>query len=1311
MLALCSLNISIQCPDVVGDLQMDAGQKMSASSMKSFLKDFDSNGGIEKKIKDTQRVKDYLDYCNALFKPRKMMKAVKVIIEKNPENIALTEFIEDSGNLIPTEIIKKISELSNLTDKMRLEINALLLSDDIMGQFRNYKPTNNQILRMCEFLSEHELISEERSQKLMNELFMRLQKMYRAGKWEEIIKLFGEKIKVGDTNFQCYKFFILSLKRRNKDNLVEENLFNIYKNIQEMKNLEDLVDILYTNNMHKEVIEICNSLSEIISFRTTLIYSRSLRKTGLNFESEMILEEAKERLHSMIITEDADIASITKSIMDIGYSGDIQASERLLYELTSRKKISSEIVTGGLINLFVDLVKDTLDRQKRIRLRDALEISGNLLRNGNPEVAFRVLDPYVEHGIGNSADLYDLYAKAGVKSGNIESVDNLLVENAKKLNLTTLERLLVTLDNLGQFKLHSDLIKTTNTINLDSVKVIRSFFKVRTQYSGGLEPTEYLKKITSLRGGCKQLSFFVDRFCKQELPPKKVIALIISSKSSNVEKLSCILKIHETNNSNKGIFETTRKVEKLSEEELKHARAQLLIDRSVTLSYNKGDFDIAISLVEKYEEKFTISRQMAAAKIRSLISKGVVDEAREFFEQKQNIFSEMQQLRFLLQLGERSLVKEKIGKMNIKSMPIIESKNIASILFSLNLFEDYCEIYRESIASGDFNLVELTRYFHSLCKLGEDTRMESEYANLKLHFSLNSKTRLILAIVGYDFSLCDDYVEEIELALAMDTKKTDLPILVCNSFISLERIDLAYYFFSASIQFLQHSSEALEIGKKIEKSFKLLSINPSDVDKNQIKNMPKYTDVEVIRRITEKLSEEESEVKARPVRKKGTKIAINSHTLDIGGAERQVSLLLRLLSKKKIKSESFAFITNSVPNPRAIRDTYYPLIDGLGVEIFEYSKSRGYYGNVEIDGEIEDLVTLMAPLKAKRILSMIPLFQKGEFDIIHTWQDWCNIYGGIAAMISGCDNIILSGRTLPPILKGRLQSRSGRSYADSYRHLLRSNKVVMTHNSDSGRKAYSDWLNIQKDDFSVIHNGLETSKYSKIDIERVEKLREEIGISKSAKIVGTVGRLTSDKRPWIFLGIAERILSNSEDFAYSPELEKWINENKSANQHELEETNSIKNKNLLGDINFIMVGDGPQLEKARHIVEKSEYLNGKVHLVGYSSEVNVFLEMFDCFILTSKVEGLPNVIIEAQFCGVPVLTTDAGGAKECIIEGETGFLSKSDSIESLALNLKNILSNKKFLKNAKKKSRKFAMESFGEDTWSKKINQLYSGGR
>ena len=42
----------------------------------------------------------------------------------------------------------------------------------------------------------------------------------------------------------------------------------------------------------------------------------------------------------MIESSDVDIPGVTKSIMDIGYSGDIQSSERLLFELTKREGLS-----------------------------------------------------------------------------------------------------------------------------------------------------------------------------------------------------------------------------------------------------------------------------------------------------------------------------------------------------------------------------------------------------------------------------------------------------------------------------------------------------------------------------------------------------------------------------------------------------------------------------------------------------------------------------------------------------------------------------------------------------------------------------------------------------------------------------------------------------------------------------------------------------------------------------------------------------------------------------------------------------------
>ena len=145
------------------------------------------------------------------------------------------------------------------------------------------------------------------------------------------------------------------------------------------------------------------------------------------------------------------------------------------------------------------------------------------------------------------------------------------------------------------------------------------------------------------------------------------------------------------------------------------------------------------------------------------------------------------------------------------------------------------------------------------------------------------------------------------------------------------------------------------------------------------------------------------------------------------------------------------------------------------------------------------------------------------------------------------------------------------------------------------------------------------------------------------------------------------------------------------------------------EFDFIMVGDGPQIEKARRIVDNSNTLNGKVHIVGYSSKIKDYLSSFDCLVLTSRVEGLPNVIIEAQFSGLPVLTTNAGGAVECIIEGETGVLSETDSPKILAEKLLTMLEDKKFMRTASKKSKKFAKSEFSLETMAKRVGKLYEG--
>jgi glycosyltransferase involved in cell wall biosynthesis len=56
----------------------------------------------------------------------------------------------------------------------------------------------------------------------------------------------------------------------------------------------------------------------------------------------------------------------------------------------------------------------------------------------------------------------------------------------------------------------------------------------------------------------------------------------------------------------------------------------------------------------------------------------------------------------------------------------------------------------------------------------------------------------------------------------------------------------------------------------------------------------------------------------------------------------------------------------------------------------------------------------------------------------------------------------------------------------------------------------------------------------------------------------------------------------------------------------------------------------------------------------------------DVVLLTSAVEGLPNVMIEAQAVGRPVVATDVGGTREALLEGRTGIIVPQRQPESLA---------------------------------------------
>jgi glycosyltransferase involved in cell wall biosynthesis len=92
------------------------------------------------------------------------------------------------------------------------------------------------------------------------------------------------------------------------------------------------------------------------------------------------------------------------------------------------------------------------------------------------------------------------------------------------------------------------------------------------------------------------------------------------------------------------------------------------------------------------------------------------------------------------------------------------------------------------------------------------------------------------------------------------------------------------------------------------------------------------------------------------------------------------------------------------------------------------------------------------------------------------------------------------------------------------------------------------------------------------------------------------------------------------------------------------------------DARLIVVGEGPEKESLEKMVQDFS-ITDKVFLIGFQRNPYQFLSGADVFVLSSNVEGLSMVILEAMACGTPVITTDCrSGPREILRNGKFGFL-------------------------------------------------------
>ena len=127
-----------------------------------------------------------------------------------------------------------------------------------------------------------------------------------------------------------------------------------------------------------------------------------------------------------------------------------------------------------------------------------------------------------------------------------------------------------------------------------------------------------------------------------------------------------------------------------------------------------------------------------------------------------------------------------------------------------------------------------------------------------------------------------------------------------------------------------------------------------------------------------------------------------------------------------------------------------------------------------------------------------------------------------------------------------------------------------------------------------------------------------------------------------------------------------------------------------------IIGEGAERENLERYIEENS-LKDTVTLVGYSENPYKYVKESDVFVCSSRIEGLSSVVIEAALLNKPIVTTLCSGMKDILGKDNENALIVPNDIYNLYLGVKKVILNKnlreKYKENIKKVTQKFDMNT------------------
>ena len=298
---------------------------------------------------------------------------------------------------------------------------------------------------------------------------------------------------------------------------------------------------------------------------------------------------------------------------------------------------------------------------------------------------------------------------------------------------------------------------------------------------------------------------------------------------------------------------------------------------------------------------------------------------------------------------------------------------------------------------------------------------------------------------------------------------------------------------------------------------------------------------------------------------------------------------------------------------------------------------------------------------ARQLRRFARYLREREIDVVHAQDFYTNIFGMMGGAMA----------RVPARIASRFETLGCRSAAQN---AVERFSFRLAHAVNANAEAVKDFLvksGVPERKIAVIYYGFDMARLSLPQQFRRDDALKALGLPRGKRFVTIVANMRFDVKDHpMFLSAARRVRDEIEDAA------------------------------------FVLAGEGELMDSHRALAAELG-LESEAFFVGRCERMAELLAVSDVCVLSSKAEGFSNSILEYMAAARPVVVTDVGGAREAVMEGETGYLVHSGDAAAMAERIISLLREPERAEAMGARGRERVEQTFSDARQLEETQELY----